>query len=162
MKTIIKLVVAAILLTATVQAGRAAIKHYAFVDALQEAMLFVGSRTEEDHWSRVLEIAGDHEVPLEYENAHRAPRPFPGAGGRHRTPRPSTSAAASGRGRGTSRLTWTCACSRTPVRVRGAPNAAAASRRSAARIAAPVAPRGMRIHPRRPSARNIASDRLPG
>jgi len=65
MKTIIKLVVAAILLTATVQAGRAAIKHYTFVDALQEAMLFAGSRTEEELADRVLEIAADFEIPLE-------------------------------------------------------------------------------------------------
>jgi hypothetical protein len=68
MKTIIKLVVSAILLTATVQAGRAAIKHYAFMDALQEAMLFAGSRTEEELEARVLEIAGDHEVPLDPES----------------------------------------------------------------------------------------------
>jgi hypothetical protein len=67
MKTIIKLVVAAILLTATVQAGRAAIKHYTFVDALQEAMLFSGSRTQDEITARVLEIAGDYQIPLDPE-----------------------------------------------------------------------------------------------
>lgn len=65
MKTIIKLLVAAILVTAAVQGGRAALKHYAFVDALQEAMLFAGSRTEEELSERVLEIAADHEIPLD-------------------------------------------------------------------------------------------------
>ncbi|MCC7034405.1 MAG: hypothetical protein IT179_16410 [Acidobacteria bacterium] len=65
MKTIIKLLVAAILVTIAVQGGRAALKHYAFVDALQEAMLFAGSRTEEELSERVLEIAADHEIPLD-------------------------------------------------------------------------------------------------
>jgi hypothetical protein len=68
MQTILKLALGALLILGTVQAGRAAIKHYAFVDAIQEAMLFVGSRTEEELVDRVMEIAGDHEVPLEYEN----------------------------------------------------------------------------------------------
>jgi hypothetical protein len=76
MKTIIKLVVAAILLTATVQAGRAAIKHYTFVDALQEAMLFAGSRTEEELADRVMEIAGDHQIPLDPENLTVRREPF--------------------------------------------------------------------------------------
>ena len=76
MKTIIKLVVAATLLTATVQAGRAAIKHYAFVDALQEAMLFAGSRTEEELTDRVLAIAGDHQIPLEAESLTVRRDPF--------------------------------------------------------------------------------------
>lgn len=76
MKTIIKLVVAAILLTATVQAGRAAIKHYSFVDALQEAMLFAGSRTEEELAERVMEIAGDYEIPLDSESLTVRREPF--------------------------------------------------------------------------------------
>src|SRR5262245_47388052 len=68
MKTLIKLLLAAIVLTATVQASRAAIRHYSFVDALQEAMLFAGSRTEEELADRVMELAGDHGVPLEPES----------------------------------------------------------------------------------------------
>lgn len=68
MQTILKLAFGALLILGTVQAGRAAIKHYAFVDAIQEAMLFVGSRTEEELVDRVMEIAADHQVPLEYEN----------------------------------------------------------------------------------------------
>jgi hypothetical protein len=76
MKTIIKLVVAANLLTATVQAGRAAIKHYSFVDALQEAMLFAGSRTEEELAERVMEIAGDYEIPLDSESLTVRREPF--------------------------------------------------------------------------------------
>lgn len=68
MQTLLKLAFGALLILGTVQAGRAAIKHYAFVDAIQEAMLFVGSLTEEELVDRVMAIAADHEVPLEYEN----------------------------------------------------------------------------------------------
>jgi hypothetical protein len=65
LKTTIQILIAAILLTATVQAGRAALKHYMFVDALQEALLFAGSRTEQEVADRVMEMAGAHEVPID-------------------------------------------------------------------------------------------------
>ncbi len=64
MKIIFKIAVTVILLTATVQAGRAAVKHYTFVDAIHEAMLFSGNRTEEELTDRVLDLADIHEVPL--------------------------------------------------------------------------------------------------
>ena len=67
MKTIIKLVAVVALLTATFQASRAAIRHYTFVDALQEALLFAGGKTEDEVAEQVLQIAGDHEIPLEPE-----------------------------------------------------------------------------------------------
>jgi hypothetical protein len=68
MSTIIKIAIAATVLTGTVQGARAAIKHYTFVDALQESMLFVGSRTEEELAVRVMEIAGDHQIPIDPAN----------------------------------------------------------------------------------------------
>ena len=43
MKTLFQIVVAMVLLVGTVQAGRAAIKHYGFVDAVHEAMIFASS-----------------------------------------------------------------------------------------------------------------------
>lgn len=75
MKTIFQIGVAAILLTASVQGGRAAFKHYQFVDAIQEAMLFAGSRTEDQIADRVMELAGDHQIPLDPGNisVQRAP-----------------------------------------------------------------------------------------
>ena len=75
MKTIFQIGVALILLTASVQGGRAAFKHYQFVDAIQEAMLFAGSRTEDQIADRVMELAGDYEIPLEPGNVsvERAP-----------------------------------------------------------------------------------------
>ncbi|MCC7125272.1 MAG: hypothetical protein IT178_10520 [Acidobacteria bacterium] len=65
MKTIVKIALALVVLTATVQAGRAAIKHYAFVDAVQEAMLFAGSQTEDQLADHVLALASEHEIPLQ-------------------------------------------------------------------------------------------------
>lgn len=65
MKTLIQILVALVLLTATVQAARAAIKHYAFVDAVHEAMIFASSRNEAEIADRVIEIAAEHFVPLD-------------------------------------------------------------------------------------------------
>ena len=65
MKTILQLVVAAALITGAVQGGRAAVKHYSFVDAIQEAMLFASSRNEEQIAEKVLELASEYEIPLD-------------------------------------------------------------------------------------------------
>ena len=65
MKTIIQIAVAAILVTASVQGGRAAFKHYQFVDAIQEAMLFGGSRNEDQIAEQVIQLAGDYQIPLD-------------------------------------------------------------------------------------------------
>lgn len=65
MKTIFQIAVAMILITASVQGARAAFKHYQFVDAVQEAMLFASSRNEDQIADRVLELAADHQIPLE-------------------------------------------------------------------------------------------------
>jgi hypothetical protein len=65
MKTIIQLAVAFTLITGAVQGGRAAIKHYSFVDAIQEAMLFASSRNEEQIAEKVMELAGDYQIPLD-------------------------------------------------------------------------------------------------
>ena len=67
MKTIIQIAVAFTLLTGAVQGGRAAVKHYSFVDAVQEAMLFAGSRTEDQIADKVMQLAGDYQIPLDPE-----------------------------------------------------------------------------------------------
>jgi hypothetical protein len=76
MKTILQIVVAFILLTGTVQAGRAAVKHYAFTDAVHEAMIFASSRTEDQIADRVLEIAAQHFIPLDPENLSVVREPY--------------------------------------------------------------------------------------
>jgi hypothetical protein len=50
-----------------VQGGRAALKHYAFVDSIQEAMLFASSRNEDQIADRVIELANEQEIPLDPE-----------------------------------------------------------------------------------------------
>ena len=68
MKTLLQIGVAIVLLIVSVQGGRAAMKHYQFVDAIQEAMLFASSRTEDQIAERVMELAEDYEIPLEPTN----------------------------------------------------------------------------------------------
>ena len=65
MKSIIKIALALVLLTATVQGGRAALKHYTFVDTLQEAMLFGGRLNEAQIADKVMELAADQDIPLD-------------------------------------------------------------------------------------------------
>jgi hypothetical protein len=67
MKTIIQIAVAFTLLTGAVQGGRAAVKHYSFVDAIQEAMLCAGGRTEDQIADKVMQLAGDYQIPLDPE-----------------------------------------------------------------------------------------------
>jgi hypothetical protein len=65
MKTLLKIGVALILVTMAVQGARAALKHYTFVDTLREAMLFAGSRSEDELADRVMQLADDNQVPLD-------------------------------------------------------------------------------------------------
>jgi len=65
MKTIIQIGLALVLLTATVQAGRAALKHYTFVDALQESLIFASSRTQDQITEQVLQMAAEYAIPID-------------------------------------------------------------------------------------------------
>lgn len=76
MKTLIKIGIALTLITATVQAGRAAIKHYTFVDAIHEQMLFAGGRTEAELAELVLDLAAEHAIPLDAANVTVIRHPF--------------------------------------------------------------------------------------
>lgn len=76
MKTIIKIAVTAVLLTATVQGARAALKHYTFVDAVQESLIFASSRTEEQLTDHVLQLASEHAIPLDPANLTVRREPF--------------------------------------------------------------------------------------
>ncbi|MDH4063824.1 MAG: hypothetical protein OEW19_05450 [Acidobacteriota bacterium] len=76
MTTIIKIALAAVLLTAGVQAGRAALKHYTFEDAVQESLLFSSSRTEAELADRVVEIAAEYAIPLDPDDLTVRREPF--------------------------------------------------------------------------------------
>jgi len=65
MTTIIKLLIAALVLNAAAQVGLAYFKLYQFQDAVHEALLFAPNASEPDIAARVAEIAVEHGVPLE-------------------------------------------------------------------------------------------------
>jgi hypothetical protein len=64
MKTIAKLVIAALIVNATWRAGSAYWRYYKFKDELQQTALFGGSKTERDLQIRVLEIAQRMQLPV--------------------------------------------------------------------------------------------------
>lgn len=68
MTTIIKLLIAALVLNAAAQVGMAYFKLYRFQDAVHEALLFAPNASESDIAARVAEIAVEHEVPLDPSN----------------------------------------------------------------------------------------------
>jgi hypothetical protein len=65
MKTIIKIVVALVLLIAMFNAGRAAFNNYAFEDAVHEGLLFEPGATDEKLVDMVMKIARDYVIPIE-------------------------------------------------------------------------------------------------
>lgn len=65
MSTVIKLVVAALLLNACARVGLAALKQYQFQDAVQQALLFAPDASEADLTQRIVELAEEYRVPLD-------------------------------------------------------------------------------------------------
>ena len=76
MKTIIKIALALALATAAVQGGRAALKHYTFVDTLHESMLFGGRLNEAQIAEKVMELAVASEIPLDPDQLSVTREPF--------------------------------------------------------------------------------------
>ena len=67
MKLALKLLVVAVVLHATMRAGLAEYRFYVFEDAVQQEALFSQRLSPQQLVSRVVEIAEDHEVPVEPE-----------------------------------------------------------------------------------------------
>jgi hypothetical protein len=65
MSTFLKLAFTALVLNACVQAGRSALTFYQFEDSVQQAALFSASQTAPQVKARIVEIATEHEVPIE-------------------------------------------------------------------------------------------------
>ena len=65
MKTLIKLIIAALVLHATWRAGMVYFRHYQFKDGVQQTAQFAGTRSETALHDRVLELAKELEVPLD-------------------------------------------------------------------------------------------------
>jgi hypothetical protein len=65
MKTIIKLLVAAVFLNALAQGAWASWRYYQFKDAMEEALLFSEFTSLERVHERLVELAREHDVPIE-------------------------------------------------------------------------------------------------
>ena len=76
MKSIIKIALGFVLVIAAFQGARAALKHYTFVDAIQEAMLFGSSRNEAQITEKVIDLAAEYEIPLDPELLSVTREPF--------------------------------------------------------------------------------------
>jgi hypothetical protein len=64
MTTLIKFVIAVVILNAAARAGVAAFEHYQFTDAAHEAMVFAPNATDTQLVQTVARIAHDHNVPV--------------------------------------------------------------------------------------------------
>jgi len=67
MKTIIKLVIAALVVHATWRAGNVYLRYYQFKDNVQQAAQFSDRRPEHELRERVMSLAGQYEIPLSPE-----------------------------------------------------------------------------------------------
>ena len=63
-KLILKLVVVALIANATWRVGSAYVAHYKFKDAVQQAALFRGSKTDAVLRQRIFELASDFDIPV--------------------------------------------------------------------------------------------------
>jgi hypothetical protein len=68
MKTLIKIVIALLLLTAMFNAARAAFNDYQFSDAVHQGMLFDPRASDQELTDMVVKLAAEYEVPLEASN----------------------------------------------------------------------------------------------
>ena len=64
MATLIKFVIAVLILNAAAQAGVAAFEHYQFTDAAREAMVFAPNASDNQLVQLVAKTARDHNVPI--------------------------------------------------------------------------------------------------
>jgi hypothetical protein len=67
-KTIIKLAIAALVVHACWRSANVVLKYYRFKDAVHETVLFSNSKSDAQLQGRVMELAGQFEVPVTTEN----------------------------------------------------------------------------------------------
>jgi hypothetical protein len=68
MKVIIKLLVAGLIANATWRVGNAYMSHYKFTDAVKSATQYRGDMTDSQVQHRLLELAGQYDIPVTEEN----------------------------------------------------------------------------------------------
>ena len=64
MKTIIKLVIAGVIITSCFQAARWSLNNFQFEDAVQQRLLFDARASEEEVVNIALKIANEYQIPL--------------------------------------------------------------------------------------------------
>ena len=90
MKTIIKIVVALVLVDAMFNAGRAAFNNYSFEDAVHEGLLFDPNASDEKIVDMVMKLAREYDIPMEAKDIKIRQR-GPGPHRQHdATPTPSS------------------------------------------------------------------------
>jgi hypothetical protein len=67
LKTLVKLIVAALIIHATWRAGTVYLRYYQFKDSVQQTAQFSGTRSVGELHNRVMELANQMQVPLDSE-----------------------------------------------------------------------------------------------
>jgi hypothetical protein len=70
MKTVIKILVALVVLTACFNAGRAALNSYQFEDAVHEGLLFNARANDTEVVDMVMKLANAYDVPIVEDDIH--------------------------------------------------------------------------------------------
>jgi hypothetical protein len=70
MKTLIKLVVALLVVTASFNASRAALNNYQFEDAVHEGLLFDVRASDAEIIDMIIKLANPYDIPLKADNIH--------------------------------------------------------------------------------------------
>ena len=68
MKTIIKIVIAIVVITAAGQWGMAMLTNYRFQDAVHEALIFAPNSTDQEIKDRVMELASNEGLPVDVDD----------------------------------------------------------------------------------------------
>ena len=68
LRTLVKLAIAALVINASWQLFSVYWSHFKFVDAVQATTQFRGDKSEEQIRNRILELAGEFDVPMSDEN----------------------------------------------------------------------------------------------
>ena len=70
MKTIIKILIALVILTACFNAGRAALNNYQFEDAVHEGLVFDVRASDAQIVDMITKLAGPYDIPIAVEDIH--------------------------------------------------------------------------------------------
>ena len=70
MKTIVKIVVALVIITACFNAGRVAVTNYQFEDAVHEGLLFDVRASDAEIVKMIMKLAPEYDIPINPDDIH--------------------------------------------------------------------------------------------